>query len=249
MRTRQKVAAIPFLAVLNTAESDALAGAVTTWMDVRGWRSEIGLNLKTPSLTSERVYGAWPRFELKIRCDATETITSPQLYAVEQEPVTISDDTFTSSGSDAVNTAVAHGMLTGDGPFQLTTTTTLPAGLLEDTDYWVEKTAANTFELYTTLAGAIAAGGGVATTDTGTGTHTIVDVQSATNPDDNTQRRFVYLIGDLNEGTTITVGAQAGYKERIEHSPLTTHYYVVGTSGTGAQTVTVEVTPVTHVEE
>ncbi len=241
-----RLIAIPSEAVSITAESDALAGAVATWLDVQAW------NGTTPrsgyGITDQTSRDGYPEFELVIACDAAETITSPKLYSCELMPVTIADDTFTSSGTDAINTATAHGMLTGDGPFQLTTTTTLPAGLELLTDYYVESTGANTFELYLTRDLAIASGGGVATTDTGTGTHTIADVQSADNPDENTRRFHHMLVGDLNEAADIVVGAQTAYKERIKHSPLTDYYFVTATE-TSAQTLTVRATPVIGFEE
>lgn len=66
----------------------------------------------------------------------------------------------------------AHGMQTADGPFQFTTTTTLPAGLSVATDYWAIRVSDNEFEVATSIANAIA-GTQVDITDNGTGTHTI----------------------------------------------------------------------------
>ena len=81
------------------------------------------------------------------------------------------DATITAAADDNV-TLTAHGMETGDGPFQFSTTTTLPAGLSLTTDYWAIKTAATTFMVATSLANALA-GTQVDITDAGTGTHTI----------------------------------------------------------------------------
>lgn len=203
------------------------------------------------ALTDQDYFKGYPQFEIDIEGDAAETITAASLYAIRLGPVTIADDTFTASGTDEVMTAVAHGMLTGDGPFQLTTSGTLPAELALLTDYWVEKTAANTFELYTSRELAIAAGGGIATTDAGTGTHTIADVQTALNPDDNTRRCRFALVRRLNSGAatvgTITVGAQTAYTERVDHSPLNLYYAVVATAGT-PQTLTIRATPLMEIE-
>lgn len=66
----------------------------------------------------------------------------------------------------------AHGMETGDGPFQFTTTTTLPAGIALATDYWAIRVSANEFEIATSIANALA-GTQVDITSDGTGTHTI----------------------------------------------------------------------------
>ena len=97
-----KVIVIPAEGVQITAESDALTAGVATWLDVQQW------NFYPPRIGA-RVGDAirvesYSKMELKIRADAAETITSPKLYSVESEPVTIADDTFTSSGSSAVNT-------------------------------------------------------------------------------------------------------------------------------------------------
>jgi hypothetical protein len=77
---------------------------------------------------------------------------------------------FTAAITD-ICTKVAHGFLTGL-KVQLTTTTTLPAGLSLSTDYFVIKIGADTFKLATTLLLA-QAGTPVDITDTGTGVHTI----------------------------------------------------------------------------
>ncbi len=91
------------------------------------------------------------------------------------------DDDFTANASTEVMTAAAHGLLDCDGPFQLTTTTTLPAGLALLTDYWVIRIDANTFYWASSLANA-AAGTKVSVTDTGTGTHTFSDTGSTVRP-------------------------------------------------------------------
>lgn len=61
---------------------------------------------------------------------------------------------------------------------QLTTTTTLPAGLSLATDYFVIVIDANTYKLATSYANAIA-GTAIDITSTGTGTHTITPVAIA----------------------------------------------------------------------
>lgn len=82
------------------------------------------------------------------------------------------DFTFTAAASD-VCTAVAHGLNTGDGPFQLTTSAAdLPLNLLTATDYYAIKIDADTFKLATSLVNAMA-GTAVDIADAGTGVHTI----------------------------------------------------------------------------
>lgn len=82
--------------------------------------------------------------------------------------------TFTASATTDEATATAHGLVTGDGPFHLTNSGgALPAGLSLLTNYWVIRTAANTFKFATTYANALA-GTAVDLTGAGTGTHTLV---------------------------------------------------------------------------
>lgn len=81
--------------------------------------------------------------------------------------------TFTgAAGSDA--TWTGHGMSVGDGPFLLTTTGTLPAGLELNTLYWIQGVSdVNTVQLTTKRGGPAAVMG-----DAGTGTHTITKASS-----------------------------------------------------------------------
>jgi hypothetical protein len=90
------------------------------------------------------------------------------------------NQTFTAATSDIV-TSTSHGMITADGPFQFTTSGTLPAGLSTATDYWCILIDANTFYVASSLANAIA-GTRIDITDTGSGTHTIDREQRLTIP-------------------------------------------------------------------
>lgn len=85
--------------------------------------------------------------------------------------LTFTSFTFTAATTD-ICTAAGHGLLTGDGPVQLTTSNTLPAGLSLATDYYIIKLSADTFSLATTRTNAYA-GTAVDITGTGTGTHTL----------------------------------------------------------------------------
>lgn len=84
--------------------------------------------------------------------------------------------TFTCATTD-ICTKAAHGYKTGL-KVQLTTTTTLPAGLATTTDYFVIYLTANTFSLASSLALA-QAGTAIDITDAGTGTHTITPTSLA----------------------------------------------------------------------
>lgn len=78
---------------------------------------------------------------------------------------------------------VAHTLLTGDGPFQVSTTGGLPTGLVAVTDYWIIRMGVYTFKLATTLALALA-GTAIALTTDGTGVQTIADTTLTKRPDD-----------------------------------------------------------------
>lgn len=97
-------------------------------------------------------------------------------------PLVFADDTFTAATTD-ICTDVAHTLLTGDGPFQLTSSGTLPAGLALATDYWIIRLDADTFKFAASLALALA-GTPVDITGTGSGTHTISDTASTVRPAD-----------------------------------------------------------------
>lgn len=62
-------------------------------------------------------------------------------------------------------TAVAHGFVDGDGPMQVTASTTIPAGLSGDEHYFIKLVDDDTFQLTAGLGGAVAT-----FTDDGTGT-------------------------------------------------------------------------------
>ncbi len=73
------------------------------------------------------------------------------------------DDTFR---------ATAHGMTTGDGPYRFTTTSALPTGISVDTNYWIIATTADTFQVATSHALALA-GTEVNMSTSGDGVHTL----------------------------------------------------------------------------
>jgi len=86
---------------------------------------------------------------------------------------------FTTVFATDVVTATTHGLTTGDGPFVLTSTTTLPAGLsLDPARYWVNVIDANTFKFCATRKNAIE-NIPVDLTDDGTGTHSFARAAEA----------------------------------------------------------------------
>lgn len=81
---------------------------------------------------------------------------------------TLADQTFTALNAGDVFTTVAHGMATGDGPFRMSGGA-LPTGTAIDTDYWIIKLTADTYNVATTKANALALTAMAITTD-GSGT-------------------------------------------------------------------------------
>lgn len=109
----------------------------------------------------------------------------------EDNPLVLADDDVESvaAGADQL-TLTTHAYQTGDGPVQLTTTGTLPAGLALATDYWIIVDDANTVRLAATFAEAIdASPTAVDITDAGTGTHTIVDTPTTVRAGEELLRR------------------------------------------------------------
>lgn len=108
--------------------------------------------------------------------DGNDYVLAAGTLTNRRRALVVADDTFTAAADDLC-TATAHGLEIGDGPFRLTTTGTLPAGLSLATDYWIIYVSDDTYKLATSLANAYA-GTAVDITDAGTGTHTISDTAS-----------------------------------------------------------------------
>ncbi len=97
---------------------------------------------------------------------------------------TLVDTASTSTFVAGAMTAAAHGLLTGDGPFQLTTSAAdLPSGLTTGTDYWAIRLGADTLQLAESLEDALA-GDFIDLVDAGSGTHTISDTDDTARPSD-----------------------------------------------------------------
>ena len=113
-------------------------------------------------------------------------------------------------GTNTLN-ITTHGLSTGDGPFQVSSTTTLPSGLSGATNYWVISTGAGTLQLATSYANAIA-GTAVALADNGTGTHTMVNEDSVDGTGETVTVNKVtgILDGSLVQTTGFTLAANNG---------------------------------------
>lgn len=179
--------------------------------------------------------GHVPEFDLDLTCaGASGAITDLKLYGATRVVGAVVDDTFTAANATEIMTATAHGLLTGDGPVQLTTTTTLPAGLALLTDYWIIRIDANTFYFAASLADALA-GTKVSITSDGTGTHTLADTA-------DTQLVRWRLVGILETSLSLA-SIREGYTVRCDHDPRVFAYGVVWT-GTASNTVKATITPV-----
>lgn len=100
--------------------------------------------------------------------------------ATECRYTALANQTFTAANATETFTTVAHGMSTGDGPFRVSNSGgALPAGLAVDTDYWVISLTADTYQLATSKADALALTELLITTD-GTGTQTLLRANNDT---------------------------------------------------------------------
>lgn len=80
--------------------------------------------------------------------------------------------TFTVDPTTDIATVTGSNVVTGTGPVQVSTTTTLPAGLAASTNYWLIRVDADHFKFATSYANAIA-GTAIDITTAGTGTQTV----------------------------------------------------------------------------
>lgn len=120
--------------------------------------------------------------------------------------------TFTAAVTD-ICTSAANDYTTGL-KVQLTTTTTLPAGLSLATDYFVVVLTTTTFKLATSLANATAATPIVVDiTDAGTGTHTITPVALAAATISLQKSNDNLTFDDVTTATAVTVDADVWFEK------------------------------------
>src|SRR5262245_9988865 len=116
------------------------------------------------------------------------------------EPLVVADITVTADNTTETLTAGSpHGRETGEGPYRLTTTGTIPTGLSTSTDYWLISPSGpggTTLRLATSLANALA-GTVVAFSTNGTGTLKVVDTATTTRPYDETVYRDLTVDGSI----------------------------------------------------
>lgn len=154
--------------------------------------------------------------------------------------------TFTITiAAPAVVTLASHGFVTGDQVF-FTTTGALPTGLAINTIYYVVRIDANTFNLSTTLANAIA-GTKITTTGSQSGTHTARACPFGLG-DGSTTFNVPDLRGRVPAGADQMFGAAAASRLTGPSTTANTVYGTLGASG-GSQVhtiITAELAAHTH---
>lgn len=173
-----------------------------------------------------------PNFDLTIWGNATNNLTSAQLWGAQPHPFTLTGQAITSIAGNVI-TLAAHGYLTGDGPVQITTTGTFPGGALALTNYWIITLSANTFSLALSAGNALA-GTVVVLSTAGSGTITLTGTAAAA--------RITWhevfdvdarLIGRAGDGA-IALTNQKGWIQRFNHTPNVIAYGFSATaSGAG----------------
>lgn len=114
--------------------------------------------------------------------------------------------TFTAAATDIV-TMADHGLSTGAKIRVEEGNSDLPAGLAEDTDYYVGRIDANTFYLYTTYAAALAGGTAVDITDAGTTPNYILQLPII---EHKIYVKNIAIIGDETNDGTVEVTTKSG---------------------------------------
>ena len=137
-----------------------------------------------------------------LACDGSAI--SRTTYAALYAAITAVKGAFTVTiATPGVVTLSSHGLITGD-EVELTTTGALPTGLSANTNYWVVKVDANTFNLATSLANAFA-GTKIATSGSQSGTHTLRHVPYGISGASN------FLVPDLIGAAPAGAGSSTGY--------------------------------------
>lgn len=157
----------------------AADGFATTSPEYLAASAFLNQNPKPPQIAIGRA-GTGPTLAYEISV-ASVVVDTAYTLKVKGEGVTsttvtyttLADITFTTTHASETFTSTAHGMETGDGPYRVSNSGGgLPAGIAVDTDYWIIKLTADTYQLAATRADALAETELLITSD-GTGTHTL----------------------------------------------------------------------------
>lgn len=146
-----------------------------------------------------------------------DTLITKNSLTVGGQPLTFTSFTFTANSVTDQFTCTAHGLITGDGPINLSNVGgSLPSPLLAATDYYIIRDDANTFKLADTRQKAFL-GTFRGITSNGTGTHTLSATGGTTRPADTSVTRDLAVDGSFTLGAndyyplrTITINPQVG---------------------------------------
>lgn len=201
----------------------ALPANPTSWGDVSSWF---------------RAQYQPKTFGVEMYSDESSGFTGLKLVAAIEKPVVIVDD-----GVDGVThaadtlTITGHALKTGDGPIRFTTDGTLPGGIDATTDYYIGVVDANTVKLFASrillLAGrTVALATCVDITSAGSGTHTLVDVQSGSVLTSRLHWFDMALLGPAADGV-VTLDTVRGLVQRFQLPRRAVAMALVGTVGSG----------------
>lgn len=189
---------------------DTFPDVPVSWGSVADWRASTGA----------------VSFDLEIWSDEPAELTNFQLLGavLKFAPEISNDDLDDADAGDDTLEVQGHAYRDGDGPFQITSTLTLPGGVSPDTNYWIGVVDEDNIQLYLTFADWLSRTTPVDITSDGTGDITIAAVE------DQTMRvhwMSYGLLGDKNDGA-ISCDEQIGHTQRISHRPRTIAYGLVG---------------------
>lgn len=187
--------------------------------------------------------GLVPEFDLEIWANASTNLTGAELLGGVLRDLVVADDTFVGEADDDTLTAVAHGLLTGDGPVRVSNSGgALPGGLAAATDYYVIRVDDDMIKLATSRANAVNRVAIALSTD-GTGTQTLSDTADTT--------RITWqshgLLGNEADGAVVLT-SQRGYTTRCRHRSAVVAYAVTASlSASDPEAVSVRGVPVIEV--
>ena len=167
-----------------TVASGSGAGAVAVNPEHKGAQLKLSGNLTVTTNTLTTVPWGATQYDTEFQPDTGLA----QRFWLGADQTFVDGDVTT--GTDEVAVA-AHGFSTGEGPFELTSSGTLPAGLALATEYWVISVSAGVLKFATSRANAIAGTAVDITAAAGGGTHTIETATRLVVPNGVTKVRLV----------------------------------------------------------
>ncbi len=150
-------------------------------------------------------------------------LTATGTLANASKPLVVADFTFTTTHATETVNKTAHGLSTGDGPFQLSNSGgALPSGYAVLTNVWWIYTDADHGQWAASVANALA-GTPILISSDGTGTHTASDTASTRRLIDG---EFSYTFTQTETNVTAPYIAISVYKSGIKYAPQTADVYL-----------------------